>query len=201
MFDWIVSSLDHGGYLGVFLLMLTEDLFPPIPSELVMPLAGFLAAQGALSLPLTIAAGTAGSVAGAAFWYWVGFRCGEARLAAAGRPTRALATGSPSSRRRSGGPRRWSDSSCASRGRRLGGTGAAQPVPLAAVVRETIGTLAPLAIARRIDLGLVSAVEIDALGDREDFRTLLEALLDNALRYTPEGGTVDVEMRAEPDAP
>jgi signal transduction histidine kinase len=75
------------------------------------------------------------------------------------------------------------------------------PVPLAGVVRETIGALAPLAIARGIDLGLAAEVEIDALGDREDFRTLLETLLDNALRYTPEGGTVDVEMRATPEGP
>lgn len=70
------------------------------------------------------------------------------------------------------------------------------PVPLAAVVSETIGALAPLAIDRGIDLGLVAAVEADAPGDREDFRTLVETVLDNATRYTPAGGTVDVEMRA-----
>ena len=60
--------------------MVAENLFPPIPSELVMPLAGFLAAQGALSLPATVAVGTAGSVVGALFWYWVGLRFGEDRL-------------------------------------------------------------------------------------------------------------------------
>ncbi|MER2507157.1 MAG: DedA family protein [Amaricoccus sp.] len=80
MFDWVVMLLGNGGYLGIFLLMLAENLFPPIPSELVMPLAGFLAAQGAMSLPLAIVVGTAGSVAGALFWYWVGRRFGEARL-------------------------------------------------------------------------------------------------------------------------
>ncbi|MER2507159.1 MAG: ATP-binding protein [Amaricoccus sp.] len=74
-------------------------------------------------------------------------------------------------------------------------------VPLAEVVRETIGALAPLAIARGIDLGLVAELEADILGDREDFRTLIETLLDNAVRYTPEGGTVDVEMRATPEGP
>jgi two-component system OmpR family sensor kinase len=72
------------------------------------------------------------------------------------------------------------------------------PVPLAEVVIDTIGALAPLAIARRIDLGLVGSVEATVTGDREDFRGLLEALLENAVRYTPEGGTVDVETRAEP---
>ncbi len=80
MFDWVVTLLENGGYAGIFMLMLVENLFPPIPSELVMPLAGFLAAQGTLSLPLTVAVGTAGSVVGALFWYWVGLRVGEARL-------------------------------------------------------------------------------------------------------------------------
>lgn len=70
------------------------------------------------------------------------------------------------------------------------------PVPLAPMVRETIGALAPLAIDCGVDLGLVAAIEAAALGDREDFRTLVETVLDNAIRYTPEGGTVDVEMRA-----
>lgn len=80
MFDWVVSLLEHGGYLGIFLLMLAENLFPSIPSELVMPLGGFLAARGALALPATIAVGTAGSVLGALFWYWVGPRLGQERL-------------------------------------------------------------------------------------------------------------------------
>jgi membrane protein DedA with SNARE-associated domain len=80
MFDWVVTLLENGGYIGIFLLMLAENLFPPIPSELVMPLAGFLAAQGALSLPPSIVVGTAGSVVGALFWYWVGLRFGEERL-------------------------------------------------------------------------------------------------------------------------
>ena len=80
MFDWVVTLLENGGYLGIFLLMLAKNLFPPIPSELVMPLAGFLAAQGTLSLPLAVAVGTAGSVVGALFWYWVGLRFGEERL-------------------------------------------------------------------------------------------------------------------------
>lgn len=71
------------------------------------------------------------------------------------------------------------------------------PVPLADVVVETIEALTPLAIARRIDLGLVARVEGTVPGDREDFRGLLEILVDNAVRYTPEGGTVDVEMRDE----
>lgn len=71
-------------------------------------------------------------------------------------------------------------------------------VPLADTVVEAIGTVAPLAAERRVDLGLIARVEAEVLGDRDDFRTLLETLLENAVRYTPAGGTVDVEMRAEP---
>jgi membrane protein DedA with SNARE-associated domain len=80
MFDWITGWLEGGGYFGVFALMLVENVFPPIPSELVMPLAGYLAAQGKLSLVGVIAAGTLGSVAGALLWYWVGRRIGLDRL-------------------------------------------------------------------------------------------------------------------------
>lgn len=80
MFDWIVSLLDWAGPLGVALLMLAENVFPPIPSELVMPLAGFAAARGEMSLILAILAGTAGSVAGALLWYWLGARLGAERL-------------------------------------------------------------------------------------------------------------------------
>ena len=76
----MVSSRGQAGYLGVFLLMLGENLFPPIPLEVVMPLAGFLAAQGTLSLPGAIIAGTAGALLGTLFWYWVGWRFGAPRL-------------------------------------------------------------------------------------------------------------------------
>ncbi|HWL56908.1 MAG TPA: DedA family protein [Paracoccus sp. (in: a-proteobacteria)] len=80
MFDWVVSTIEGWGYLGVLLLMVAENLFPPIPSEIIMPLAGFLAGRGDLSLALTILAGTVGSVIGTLFWYYVGKAIGEARL-------------------------------------------------------------------------------------------------------------------------
>ncbi|MFT4013427.1 MAG: DedA family protein [Paracoccus sp. (in: a-proteobacteria)] len=80
MFDWVVSTIESWGYLGVFLLMVAEHVFPPIPSEVIMPLAGFLAARGDLSLWLTILIGTAGSVLGTMIWYWIGRAFGEARL-------------------------------------------------------------------------------------------------------------------------
>lgn len=80
MFDWITGWLESGGYAAVFALMLIENVFPPIPSELVMPLAGYLSAQGSLSLVGIVVSGTLGSVAGATLWYWIGLRIGLPRL-------------------------------------------------------------------------------------------------------------------------
>lgn len=76
----LVTALAESGYLGIALLMLLENLFPPIPSELVMPLAGFVAAQGRLNLLGVIVAGSAGSLAGASFWYVLARRYGKQRL-------------------------------------------------------------------------------------------------------------------------
>lgn len=80
MFDWITGLVGRTGYLGILLLMLAENVFPPIPSELIMPLAGFTAARGELGIVLVVLAGTAGSLLGALAWYYVGRRLGSARL-------------------------------------------------------------------------------------------------------------------------
>lgn len=80
MFDWITSTIRSFGYAGVAFLTLLENVFPPIPSELVIPLAGFVAAGGDISIWGVILAGTAGSLAGAAAWYEVGRRLGEERV-------------------------------------------------------------------------------------------------------------------------
>lgn len=80
MFDWIVGYMGSAGYIGLFALMFGENVFPPIPSELVMPLGGFLAAQGKLNIIMVVVAGTAGSVLGALMWYYVGKWIGEERL-------------------------------------------------------------------------------------------------------------------------
>ncbi|WP_172330666.1 DedA family protein [Mangrovicoccus sp. HB161399] len=82
MFDVIAGIMGALGYAGTAVLMFLENLFPPIPSELVMPLAGFEAAPSARRLAAMILAGTAGSLAGAAFWYWVGRKLGAQRLKA-----------------------------------------------------------------------------------------------------------------------
>lgn len=80
MFDSITDIVSQSGYLGIFLLMLAENVFPPIPSELIMPLAGFVAARGELNIVLVILAGTAGSVVGALPWYYAGALFGKDRL-------------------------------------------------------------------------------------------------------------------------
>ncbi|GGC05311.1 alkaline phosphatase [Oxalicibacterium flavum] len=82
MFNEIVDMAAQAGYLGVFLLMLAENIFPPIPSELIMPLAGFAAARGDMDMIMVILAGTAGSVVGALPWYYAGLLFGKDRLKA-----------------------------------------------------------------------------------------------------------------------
>jgi membrane protein DedA with SNARE-associated domain len=80
VFDWIVSLIDKAGYVGIALLMLLENIFPPIPSEVIMPLAGFSAAKGTLSFAGVVISGTIGSLAGAYFWFLIGRWIGPKRL-------------------------------------------------------------------------------------------------------------------------
>ena len=80
MFNWITGLVDTIGPLGVALLMFLENVFPPIPSELIMPLAGYNAAQGKTNLIVTILAGSIGSLAGAVMWYYVGLWIGRDRI-------------------------------------------------------------------------------------------------------------------------
>ena len=80
VFDWATSFIETYGLAAIGLLMFVENLFPPIPSELVMPLAGFTAARGDMSLALAVVAGAIGSLLGAAFWYWAGATLGATRL-------------------------------------------------------------------------------------------------------------------------
>ncbi|KEF33651.1 alkaline phosphatase [Deinococcus sp. RL] len=82
MADWVQGLMDSMGYLGILLLMILENLFPPIPSELIMPSAGFAAARGDLSLPLVILMGVLGSVIGTLPLYYIGRAFGEERLVA-----------------------------------------------------------------------------------------------------------------------
>ena len=80
MADWVVGMIEQFGYAGIVLLMLAENLFPPLPSELIMPFAGYLAARGDLDPALVIAAGAFGSLLGAYPWYYAGRKVGVDRL-------------------------------------------------------------------------------------------------------------------------
>lgn len=80
MVEWITSTMNSLGYVGIGLLMFLENLFPPIPSELIMPLAGFTVSQGKLDFSLAVVAGVVGTMVGALPWYYAGKVLGEARL-------------------------------------------------------------------------------------------------------------------------
>ena len=77
---WVQDVIEHFGYLGVALLVVLENVFPPIPSEIVLPFAGFVAQQGSYSVVLMILAATVGSVIGALIMYWIAAIIGDERL-------------------------------------------------------------------------------------------------------------------------
>ena len=68
------------GYLAILLAMFLENIFPPIPSEIIMPLGGFYVQQGQLSLVPVVIAGLLGTVLGAFPWYAIGRLANEERL-------------------------------------------------------------------------------------------------------------------------
>lgn len=80
MRDFIIDIVRSTGAWGIGILMLLENVFPPIPSELIMPLGGYLTAQGRLSFWPVVIAGSIGSLLGAGFWYYIGHRLGRERL-------------------------------------------------------------------------------------------------------------------------
>lgn len=80
MSRWVMDVMQSGGYFGLLFLMVLENVFPPIPSELILPLAGYTASQGGMTLWGAILAGTAGSVLGALPLYWAGHKYGQERL-------------------------------------------------------------------------------------------------------------------------
>ena len=72
--EWIISIMEQLGYLGIALLMFLDNIFPPIPSEIIMPSAGYSASQGELLLVGVIIAGCIGSLIAAAILYWIGYK-------------------------------------------------------------------------------------------------------------------------------
>jgi membrane protein DedA with SNARE-associated domain len=80
MAEWITQTITDLGYLGIMLLMLLEAVFPPIPSELIIPFAGFAAGEGRLNFVLVILSATAGSLLGMIPWYLIGYYFGLERV-------------------------------------------------------------------------------------------------------------------------
>jgi membrane protein DedA with SNARE-associated domain len=78
--DFIIEIVRATGALGVGVLMFLENVVPPIPSELIMPLGGYLSETGGLSFWLVVALGSLGSLVGAVLWYAVGRRWGKERV-------------------------------------------------------------------------------------------------------------------------
>jgi membrane protein DedA with SNARE-associated domain len=77
---WVQDVIEQLGYVGVALLVVAENVFPPIPSEIVLPFAGFVAQRGSESVIIMILAATVGSVVGALIMYWIASFIGDERL-------------------------------------------------------------------------------------------------------------------------
>jgi membrane protein DedA with SNARE-associated domain len=80
LFDFVTRIIDSAGYAGIVLLMFLENIFPPVPSEMIMPMAGYVAASGKLTLVGVVLSGSLGSLLGALAWYFVGRALGAERL-------------------------------------------------------------------------------------------------------------------------
>ena len=78
--DWLVGLMSVMGGLGTGVAVLLENLFPPIPSEVILPLAGFTAAQGHMTLAEAILGATIGSVVGALMLYGIAYAIGAERM-------------------------------------------------------------------------------------------------------------------------
>lgn len=77
---WVGELVDTWGYVAVSLFLVVENVFPPIPSELILPLAGYYVERGTLDFSYALVAATVGSVLGAVFLYWFGQLAGRPAL-------------------------------------------------------------------------------------------------------------------------
>lgn len=80
MTEWIKQFMSQMGYVGLAILTFLENIFPPLPSEVILPLGGFFVAEGRLTLAGVVLAGTVGSLAGAVALYYVGRLFSQSRL-------------------------------------------------------------------------------------------------------------------------
>lgn len=77
---WVASVIDSLGAVGVAFLVALESIIPPIPSEIVLAMAGYLSAEGRFNVVFIVLAATVGSLLGALVLYWLGAALGEERL-------------------------------------------------------------------------------------------------------------------------
>lgn len=80
MNEFIIRVIEQGGYWGIAFLMVIENVFPPIPSELIMGLGGVAVARGTMQFWPLLIAGTVGSTLGNYFWFLAGDKWGYRRL-------------------------------------------------------------------------------------------------------------------------
>ena len=80
MFEWTLNVVETSGYAGIFFLMILENIFPPIPSEVIIPVAGYAAASGELNLILVILVASVGALFGILPWYILGRAFGTERI-------------------------------------------------------------------------------------------------------------------------
>ena len=80
MENWITEFMEQYGYLGVFLMIALENVFPPIPSEIILPFGGFMTTYTSMTVPGVVIASTAGSVVGAMILYGIGLLLDVERL-------------------------------------------------------------------------------------------------------------------------
>ena len=80
MTDWITDLVETMGYAGIVLLMFLENVYPPIPSEVIMSVSGVMVAQGRFDFWTLVAVAVAGTTLGNWVWYWIGRWFGYARL-------------------------------------------------------------------------------------------------------------------------
>jgi len=70
--DWIINVMQQFGYVGIFALILIENIFPPIPSEIILAFGGFMTTQTEMKIIGVIGVATVGSLVGAILLYWLG---------------------------------------------------------------------------------------------------------------------------------
>lgn len=80
MKTWITDFMEQFGYLGIFLMLALENIFPPIPSEVILPFGGFMTTTSDLTIPGVLVSSTLGSLVGAVILYWIGRMLDVSRL-------------------------------------------------------------------------------------------------------------------------